>query len=83
MRHYEILANYCLPHFIDLANCPVNIMTNYPKKLGLSANKLAESRSLNQEHYYELLNETFEYFNTHMTTENLAKYVMNILNKLQ
>ena len=83
MRHYEILANYCLPHFVDLVDCPVNIMTNYPKKLGLEANKLAESKSFNHSHYYELLNETFNYFNTHMTTDSLAKYVMNILCKLQ
>jgi len=83
MRHYEILSNYCLPHFVDLADCPQNIMTNYPKELGLEANRMAEADSFDEGEYYELLNETFEYFTTHMTTEHLAKYVINTLNKLQ
>lgn len=32
MRHYEILGNYCMPHFQDLQNCPVQTMFNFPKK---------------------------------------------------
>ena len=83
LRHYEILANYCLPHFEGLAACPENTMVNYPKELGLEANKLAESDNFDEMRYYELLNETFEYFRTKMTTEHLAKYVINTLNKLQ
>jgi len=33
MRHYEILANNCVPYFIDLHECPKNTLTNLPKEL--------------------------------------------------
>lgn len=40
LRHYEILANGCIPYFIDLEKCPSNILHNYPKELILNAVKL-------------------------------------------
>jgi len=83
MRHYEIIANYCLPYFTDLDKCPKTVMTNYPKQLGLEANKLAESKFLDIDSYYNVLNETFDYFKTHMTTRHLAEYVLNTVRKLQ
>jgi len=33
MRHYEILANGCIPLFKDLDQCPPNTMTHFPKQL--------------------------------------------------
>ena len=33
MRHYEILANECLPFFTDIEDCPDTILTNWPKGL--------------------------------------------------
>jgi len=32
LRHYEILMNGGLPIFLDIENCPVNTMKNFPKK---------------------------------------------------
>jgi len=32
LRHYEILMNGGLPIFLDIENCPVNTMRNFPKK---------------------------------------------------
>lgn len=40
MRHYEILANGCVPYFIDIENCPLNTMYLLPKELFIEANKL-------------------------------------------
>ncbi len=31
LRHYEILMNGCIPLFLDLENCPKNIITTLPK----------------------------------------------------
>ena len=33
MRHYEILANGCIPYFIDLDKCPIDTMPFFPKEL--------------------------------------------------
>ena len=32
LRHYEILANGCIPAFEDLDKCPEDTMTSFPKK---------------------------------------------------
>jgi hypothetical protein len=39
MRHYEILANGCIPIFENLENCPYFTMTTFPKELVLKANR--------------------------------------------
>ena len=44
MRHYEILANGCIPIFLDLENCPINTLTNLPKKCLLYCKKLYETK---------------------------------------
>lgn len=38
LRHYEILANGCVPYFMDLMLCPPGTMTELPKALLLSVN---------------------------------------------
>ena len=40
LRHYEILMNGCLPLFLNLENCPIHTMVNFPKEdiLGIKKN---------------------------------------------
>lgn len=40
MRHYEILANKCIPIFTDIEYCPENTLTNFPKKILSDIKKL-------------------------------------------
>jgi hypothetical protein len=40
MRHYEIIANNCLPYFPDVNEIPVMTMHNFPKELVLECNDL-------------------------------------------
>lgn len=40
MRHYEILANGCIPWFTDIEHCPDEILTQYPKDLCIEAKKM-------------------------------------------
>ena len=40
MRHFEILANGCVPFFTDVEKCPKNALFNYPKELCVRAKKL-------------------------------------------
>lgn len=81
MRHYEILANYCMPHFPDLKDCPSQTMFNFPKKQILEGNSIFENGKIN-DRYYELLNEVFEHTKTHLTTKASAKYLIDTLQKL-
>lgn len=37
MRHYEILANGCIPWFVGLQDVPLNRLTHFPKELVLEA----------------------------------------------
>jgi len=40
MRHYEILANGCVPYFPDIEKCPPNTMALFPKELTIQGNSL-------------------------------------------
>jgi hypothetical protein len=74
MRHYEILANNCVPYFIDLKECPQYILTNLPKELLLEAKDLAEN--FDEQKYFSILNELFEYTKNNLTTKQLAQHVL-------
>lgn len=75
MRHYEILANYCIPYFIGLEDCPKNTLTNLPKELLLEARYLAEN--FDESKYFHILDELFNYTKNHLTTKHLAKYILS------
>lgn len=75
MRHYEILGNYCMPYFIGLEDCPENTLFNFPKDLLLEGKELANS--FEEQRYFDILNELFEHTKNNLTTEALAKYILN------
>lgn len=75
MRHYEILANNCIPYFTDLEECPHRTLTNLPKELLLEAKELANN--FDEQKYFLILNELFEYTKQHLTTKQLAQYILN------
>ena len=76
MRHYEILANGCIPYFIDLEQCDNRTMFFLPKKLILEAMHLRGvprlSRAQSENHINLRLNRK---------TFNKARYYQ-ILNEL-
>lgn len=77
LRHYEILMNGCIPYFPGLENYPETIMTKFPKKIILKTNEsiLKEEVPCDYEDIVmELLNHTEKF----LTTEAMAKYVLNI-----
>jgi hypothetical protein len=39
LRHYEIMANGCIPIFKDLQQCPPFILSTFPKELIMQANR--------------------------------------------
>jgi hypothetical protein len=74
MRHYEILGNNCIPYFVGLEDCPKNTLANLPKELLLEAKDLAGN--FDEQKYFLILNELFDYTKNNLTTQNIAKYVI-------
>jgi len=70
LRHYEILANHCLPYFPDISCKPTLTMSDYPIRLQMQANKLFESAVLSprplganfRDEYTILLHSFLDYF---------------------
>ena len=93
LRHYEIIANGCIPYFENIENCPVNTLTLFPKDLLLKGNvlykKIAatntnnEIESISIEDLSEcnnLINALLIHLREYLTTEKLAKYILDKLN---
>ncbi len=86
-RHYEILANGCIPYFIDLDKCPKNTMLFLPKDLikeamnldGVSYMKIDHSK-FNKDKYFELLNKILEHTKKYLTCDKMAEYVLKTVN---
>ena len=90
LRHYEIIANGCIPHFINIENCPVNTMALCPKELFIRGNQLYDkfkcltideiSADLKKE-YEVLLSELLEYTRANLTTVAMGKYILQNINR--
>jgi hypothetical protein len=74
LRHYEILGNYCMPYFIGLENCPKDTLINFPKELLIEGRELANN--FDEQKYFNILDEMFNYTKNNLTTKQLAKYVI-------
>ena len=85
MRHYEILANGCVPLFTDIKKCPVNTMALFPKELMLKAHdlysrispkKIIDLTSEEWADYNTLVTQLLDYTRSYLTTRKLAEYVL-------
>jgi hypothetical protein len=77
MRHYEILGNYCMPYFIGLEECPDGTLANLPKELLFEARELANN--FEEQKYFSILNEVFDYTKKNLTTKSVANYIISKL----
>lgn len=86
MRHYEILANGCIPYFLDLDRCDSNTMYFLPRELIKEAMNLEGVSYLNIDHskfdrskYFEILNKLLAYTRKYLTTRAMANYLLNTI----
>jgi hypothetical protein len=80
MRHYEILANGCLPYFINIDDCPEQTMVSFPKQLcKVLITELKQNNTFNV--YEKLANKFQEHFLQNNTTKALANNFVNTINK--
>jgi hypothetical protein len=85
MRHYEIIANGCIPYFPNIENCPQNTMALLPKNIILEGNQLYEkykNNSINELTEYDhlecnsLIQKLLDYTRHNLTTKQLASYIL-------
>ena len=89
MRHYEILANGCIPYFPNIESCPVNTMALLPKNLILEGNNLYNSikhkniDDLTEKEISEcniLIAKLLDFTRCNLTTNTLATYILEKTN---
>lgn len=73
-RHYEILANKCVPVFKRISDCPTWTMTTMPKTLFADIEK--HYSTANPSQYWSWYDYLSEYVHS-LTTTRLAKYVID------
>ena len=88
LRHYEIIANGCIPFFEDIVHCSPNTLSLFPKQMIEEGNNLYRSIlgsdpksvfEISPQHmadYEVLLTQLTNYLKMHLTTTQVAKYVL-------
>jgi hypothetical protein len=90
MRHYEILANGCIPYFLNIEECPKNTMALLPKELLIEAiilyDKKFKNKNMNEiteedsNEYNILQSKLFEYTKNNLTTDKMVEYILKKTN---
>lgn len=80
LRHYEILANGCIPVFYGIDTCPENTLSLFPKSLILECIDFYEEYKddlIEDIPYIPLITKLLNYTQTRLTTENIVGYIMD------
>jgi hypothetical protein len=76
LRHYEIIANGCIPYFPDLSQCPQHTMASFPKKLVIESNIKLQRGQLSDVETVNYINYLLQYAKNNLTTKHLFNYVI-------
>ncbi|MEC7984749.1 MAG: hypothetical protein VX278_06275 [Myxococcota bacterium] len=87
LRHYEILANGCIPFFIDLQSCPLHTCWNLPKYELTAIKQMAlqsktKRKPPNVQQYVTICSHLLEYTRNHLTTTVLGKHVLDTVKRV-
>lgn len=81
-RHYEILANGCIPYFEKMEDLPKNTMVDFPKDIVRRGMALWRGEEMpSREEYEPIIQELLDYTRQHLTTEARVKYILSKLGK--
>lgn len=78
LRHYEILANGCIPYFENIDDIPPKTMADFPRDIVKRGMML---KDLNRDEYVPIIEELLDYTRKNLTTEARARYILRILGK--
>lgn len=85
LRHYEIISQGCVPYFYEINECPYLTMHKFPRlevfKLMQMADNYLQTQFLDLESYMANLECLLNYAKLNLTTEALAKYVIEEITK--
>lgn len=85
LRHYEIIANGCIPVFRDIDSCPDASLDNLPKTLFQQVNRELIPWKATEEYeqlYRTLSTQILEYSKKHASSEAMGRKFLKILNLL-
>lgn len=80
-RHYEILANNCVPYFLDLEKCPEQTLVRFPKKIIKEIISLEKVDKLPDELYNNYIEQLNNYTRQFLTCEKNAEYFLETLSQ--
>jgi hypothetical protein len=90
IRHYEILANGCIPYFPNIEKCPPLTMALLPKNLIIEGNNLytlyKHRQGIDEMNEEELntcnilIDKLLNYTRNHLTNQHVAAYILNTTN---
>ena len=86
MRHYEILANGCIPYFLGLEACGQNTLTFLPKKIIFEAMNLKgvfqgsiDHSKFDKAKYNDILERLLAHTREHLSTKSMANYILKTM----
>ena len=88
MRHYEILANGCIPYFPNIEQCPIYTMYLLPKELIKEGNILYDkykNKTIDEIPMTEcnnLITKLLQFTKDNLTTHKLAQYILQKTNNM-
>ena len=83
LRHYEIMANGCIPIFWDIDKCPASTLVTFPKKLIQDANiKLLPWKPEYMPLYRDIQIKMLHHMREHCSTSATAKYFLKKMSEV-
>ena len=83
LRHYEIMANGCIPYFVGLEHCPENTLCTFPKELLMQAytellpwDEKSDEKKMKYAFY---LSKMMENLREYGTCHQIGQYVLNTM----
>lgn len=80
LRHYEIIANGCIPVFYGIDTCPENTLSLFPKSLILECIDFYEEYKddvVEDIPYSSIVTKLLEYSRSYLTTEKIVDYIID------
>jgi hypothetical protein len=84
LRHYEIMANGCIPIFKNLENCPNHTLTSFPKELVLEASQFLNLKGepflplQSMDNLQEYSKKILSYIRENCSASAASKYFINV-----
>jgi len=85
LRHYEIIANGCIPYFENIEQCPQDTMVLLPKELILQGNQLYHKNQAIDDlefiqEWNEIIRKQLCFLQEHLSCKKMSEYILQKTN---